>query len=126
VHRRIHQERQQRLMGDGLEARREDVALPADGAGLRLGERGDLPSGRTAPEAAPLAELIAQRYGIEVHRTTVQRALKKNRASRRRSGHNPEQGSADDDPVQAIYERIRTEALAYPTSASWEYERVRH
>ena len=73
-----------------------------------------------------LAELIAQRYGIEVHRTTVQRALKKNRAPRRHGGPNPEPGSADDDPVQAICERIRTESLAYPTSASWEYERVRH
>lgn len=34
-----------------------------------------------APEIDPgrLANLIAQRYGIEVHRTTVQRALKKKR-----------------------------------------------
>ncbi len=31
-----------------------------------------------------------------------------------------------DDPLQAIYERIRAEALAHREPASWDCERVRH
>lgn len=78
------------------------------------------------PDLGPgrLAALIGERYGVALHRTTVLRGMKKKNGNRRRNGR-PEGGVADDDPVQAIYESARREALQSMAPASVALERVR-
>ena len=43
-------------MGNSLEARRHNIALTIDGAGLFGGQLGDLPGRGGAPQSAPLPE----------------------------------------------------------------------
>jgi len=77
------------------------------------------------PQIAPgrLADLIRERYGMEIHRTTVMRGMKKNGA--RRPRERKEGFVADDDPVQTLYEDVRREALQNGETPSGALERVR-
>jgi transposase len=59
-------------------------------------------------DPAQLAALIKQRYGVEIHRTTVMRGMKK-KGARRQKMSPREEFVASDDPVQAIYENVRHE-----------------
>lgn len=69
-----------------------------------------------------LAALIRERYGLEIHRTTVMRGIKKN-CTRRKKGRR-EAFVAKDDPVQVIYENVLNEALQEMAPPSWALERV--
>jgi len=71
-----------------------------------------------------LASLIKERYGLELHRTTVMRGIKKN-GSRNKKEKRRQEFAGKDDPLQAIYESARAEALQN-LEASWARERVQH